>query len=265
MATDGIHVTRWGSGPTVLMVHGSAQGNPASGPDHWAAQRPLADQGWELVLPDRPGHGLSPSRGREDLEADARWIADMLGDGAHLVGHSYGGAASLCAAGLRPEAVRSLTLIEAPVFSAAAGRREALLLKDQLADATSTRNPVLAVIKFARVFRIPRGLIKPRPTLWQARRMGRGVRTMRHPWTWDATAALARVGAAHMPAFIVTGGWSPGFEAIGDELAQALGCERLTIDAGHHFPHVADEGAPFNEALGSFLAKHRDRSSAAAP
>jgi pimeloyl-ACP methyl ester carboxylesterase len=264
MSTDGIHVTRWGAGPPILMVHGSAQGNPAGGSDHWAAQRPLADQGWELVLPDRPGHGLSPSRGSEDFEADARWIAEMLGDGGHLVGHSYGGAASLCAAGLRPDAVRSLTLIEAPVFSAAADRREARELKDRLADASSARNPVVAVVKFARALGIPRGVLKPRPTLRQAWRMGKRARTMRHPWTWDAGTALAQVTDAHIPALIVTGGWSPGFEAIGDGLAQALGGQRVTMDVGHHFPQLADEGTPFNEVLGGFLAKRRDQSSAAA-
>ena len=128
--TDGIHVTRLGSGTPVLMVHGSGQGNPLGGAQHWACQAPLAEQGFELILPDRPGHGQSPTRGPEDFELDAVWVAEMLGDGAHLVGHSYGGVTALCAAGLRPEAVRSLTLVEAPAFSAAGDDPAAMAFAD---------------------------------------------------------------------------------------------------------------------------------------
>jgi pimeloyl-ACP methyl ester carboxylesterase len=75
MSLDEIYITRWGSGPPVVMVHGSAQGGPAGGAEQFGAQRPLVDHGWELVLPDRPGHGRSPSRGPEDLELDAVWVA----------------------------------------------------------------------------------------------------------------------------------------------------------------------------------------------
>jgi len=117
---NSIHVTRWGSsGPQVLMIHGGPQGGPGGGAQIFAAQRPLADRGWQLVLPDRPGHGQSPSRGPEDMEVDGKWAADMLGASSHLVGHSYGALVALVAAGLRPDAVRSLTLIEAPLIAAA--------------------------------------------------------------------------------------------------------------------------------------------------
>ena len=39
------------------------------------------------------------------------------GDGAHLVGHSYGGLAVLFAAARRPEATLSLTLLEPATFT----------------------------------------------------------------------------------------------------------------------------------------------------
>jgi hypothetical protein len=57
-----------------------------------------------------------------------------------------------------------------------------------------------------------------------------------------------------VPTLIVTGGWSPGFEAIGDRLAALLGARRLVIEAGHHLPHLAagragGHGFEFNEAL----------------
>ena len=39
----------------------------------------------------------------------------------HVVAHSYGGVISLLAAAMRPEAVRSLTLVEPPAFGVARG------------------------------------------------------------------------------------------------------------------------------------------------
>ncbi len=260
--TDGIHVARLGSGTPVLLVHGSGQGNPLGGAQHWACQAPLAEQGFELILPDRPGHGQSPTRGPEDLELDAVWVAEMLGDGAHLVGHSYGGAIALAAAGLRPDAVRSLTLVEAPVFSAAAEDPDAQDFASQIAAAAAIDDPMAAVFEFTKVAGIPVGLARQAPSIEQLRAMGEGFKTMRPPYEWEASGAIARVRAAGVPALIVTGGWSPGFKAIGDALAQHLDGEHLVIDAGHHFPHmVADAdgnpvGAEFTAALGAFLAAH---------
>ena len=106
MDLSSIHIERWGSsGPRVVLVHGGAQGTETGGERNFAFQRPLAEQGWQLIVPDRPGHGRSPDPGRpDDAEADGAWVAELLGDGAHLLGHSYGGVIALCAAGLRPEA-----------------------------------------------------------------------------------------------------------------------------------------------------------------
>ena len=53
---------------------------------------------------------------RSDFEEDARDIAALLGDDAHLVGHSYGAIGALYAAALRPKAVRSLTMNEPPAY-----------------------------------------------------------------------------------------------------------------------------------------------------
>jgi pimeloyl-ACP methyl ester carboxylesterase len=79
----------WGTGEPVVLVHGSL----ASGADAWEAQRPLADEGFRLLVLDRRGNGRSPAVEGEDFLRDADDIAELMGDGAHLVGHSYGGAA----------------------------------------------------------------------------------------------------------------------------------------------------------------------------
>lgn len=255
-----LHVTREGSGPPILFIHGGGPGGPG-GAEQWAAQRPLARQGWELVLPDRPGHGSSPSRGPEDLTEDAAWVADLLGGGAHLVGHSYGGAIALCAAGLRPEAVWSLTLIEAPIFSVDGADEGVQELQSELAGAIGREDPVEAIIAFAQAVRLPRDPNQPPPSLEQLRKLGEGLREMRPPYSWDAAASIAALAQAQVPALLVSGGWSPGFEAIADALAHALDGERRVIAAGHHLPQIAPDakgvpGADFNRVLQAFLRVH---------
>ena len=104
-------MTVWGEGEPAVFVHGSF----GWGEETWAKQRPLADS-YRLLLVDRRGFGGSPPDGSVDFDRDADDVADVLGDGAHLVGHSYGGVVSLLAAARHPDAVRSLTVIEPPAL-----------------------------------------------------------------------------------------------------------------------------------------------------
>ena len=62
-----LFVDCWGSGVPVVLVHGSL----AIGAEEWQAQRPLADAGFRLVVPDRRGHGRSPATQGEDFLRDA--------------------------------------------------------------------------------------------------------------------------------------------------------------------------------------------------
>src|SRR5512144_2471005 len=89
----GMVVEEMGSGPPVVFVHGGGLG----GAQAWRAQWPLAER-WRLIFPTRPGYGGSPLAGGEDFEVDAGLIAELLGPGAHLIGHSYGGVIALLAA-----------------------------------------------------------------------------------------------------------------------------------------------------------------------
>src|SRR5271165_1608312 len=114
-----LDVLELGSGPPVVLVHGSVLGATAT----WRHQLALAER-WTLRLPNRPGFGASPPLERGDFEREAPLIAEVLGDGAHLVGHSYGAVIAICAAALRPEAVRSLTVTEPGCLGVAAGHPE---------------------------------------------------------------------------------------------------------------------------------------------
>jgi len=66
---------------------------------------------------DRRGFGQSPAAEGEDFLRDGDDIAEVTGDGAHLVGHSYGGLGAMFAAARRPDATRSLTLLEPAAFA----------------------------------------------------------------------------------------------------------------------------------------------------
>ena len=110
---SGLFVEAWGSGVPAVLVHGSL----ATGADEWQAQRPLADEGFRLLVPDRRGYGRSPTARGEDFLVDAEDIAELMGEGAHLVGHSYGGLGVLFAAARRPGATLSLTLLGPGAFS----------------------------------------------------------------------------------------------------------------------------------------------------
>jgi pimeloyl-ACP methyl ester carboxylesterase len=111
-----LDVERIGEGPPVVLVHGSIVGPERT----WREQRALAER-WTLILPHRPGFGASPPPTRGDFAVEAPLIAELLGDGAHLVGHSYGAVIALLAAALRPDAVRSLTVSEPGALRLVAG------------------------------------------------------------------------------------------------------------------------------------------------
>src|SRR5688500_11348500 len=113
LTMNGLFVESWGAGTPVVLVHGSL----AIGVEEWQAQRPLADEGFRLLVLDRRGYGRSPAARGEDFLRDADDIADLMGNGAHLVGHSYGGLGVLFAAARRPDATLSLTLLEPSAFT----------------------------------------------------------------------------------------------------------------------------------------------------
>src|SRR5262245_55899531 len=110
---SGLFVDSWGTGTPVVVVHGSL----ATCAEQWPAPRPLAGQGFRLLVLDRRGYGQSPMADGEDFLRDADDIAALMGDGAHLVGHSYGGLGALFAAARRPDATLSLALLEPGTFA----------------------------------------------------------------------------------------------------------------------------------------------------
>ncbi|MGA9856559.1 MAG: alpha/beta hydrolase [Solirubrobacteraceae bacterium] len=255
-ALDGIHVTEWGAGgPAVVMIHGGPQGSPAGGSQEFAAQRPLTQCGWRLVLPDRPGHGQTPSRGPEDMEVDAVWVTELLGDGAHLVGHSFGGCVALAAAALRPEAVISLTLVEPPLFPVAAPDPDVAALSEELhrLHGATDMDPIPRLVAFSRAVAIPSPPSGTAPPADVLARMGEGLSAMRPPDAWDCRPAVQTVADAGLPVLVITGGWGRAFGAVGDAVARITGGEHRVVASGHHFPHRRAE--EFNAVLDAFMTR----------
>ena len=110
-----LRVCEWGAGPIIVLLHGFL--------DQGAAWQPVAKQlsaaGYRVIAPDARGHGRSGhvSLGGNyhfpDYLSDLDSIGRQLQWGTfHLVGHSMGGTIACMYAATRPEALRSLVLIE---------------------------------------------------------------------------------------------------------------------------------------------------------
>lgn len=253
MAEPAMHVTRWGrSGPRVVLVHGGAQGSPRAGEVNFATQKSLAERGWQLLVPDRPGHGKSPEPGRpDDAELDGALVAELLEDGAHLVGHSFGGAVALAAAVKRPEAVRSLTVIE-PAMQALATSDPAV--RRFLFSLVMTRLFSLSAASRAKralkLIGIPVEMVGGTDPA-MLKRLGKSLGRVRIPGKATLARELGELKRARIPLLVVTGGWSPAFEASSDVVAAAGGGRRAVVKSPHHFPQlVSDE---FNQILEAFM------------
>ncbi len=244
-----LEVRRHGKGPPVVLVHGSVVGSERT----WHEQQPLAER-WELVVPNRPGFGASPPLARGDFEAEAPLIAELLGDGAHLVGHSYGAVIALLAAALRPDAVHSLTVSEPGALRLAAG--------DPEVDATIVNGEALYRHRdqidprdFVLMFRSGVGSVRETPgelPEW-LERGARHVMEERPPW--EAEIPLEALAAARFPKLVVSGGHSPVFDAVCDALAAGIGAERAVVPGrGHSIPTA---GAAYNDLLEGFLSRPR--------
>ena len=253
MNDESMFVTRWGqSGPKVVLVHGSAQGSKVGGAHHFTAQQRLSERGWQLLVPDRPGHGRSPDPGRpDDAQADGGLVADLLGKGAHLVGHSFGACVALAAAAKRPEAVRSLTIIE-PAMAAMAVNKPVVLrfVLKIVAIMLFSLSAESRLKRFVKLVNIPPE-IRGGSDADELKRMGRAIKQLKLPTKPGLLHDWDIVRRAGIPVLVVSGGWRPAFEAISDETARVGGGRRLVIRSAHHFPQqVSDE---FNLELAKFM------------
>jgi pimeloyl-ACP methyl ester carboxylesterase len=114
---------------TVVFIHGA-------GFDHstWALYtRWHAHNGFSVLAPDLPGHGLSGGKPLASVSAMADWIAALIeaagAKNARLIGHSLGALIAIETAARHPDKITSLGLIAAatamPVSEALLGAAKA--------------------------------------------------------------------------------------------------------------------------------------------
>ncbi len=104
-----------GSGPPVLLLHGSA-----SSAMMWTAVIDALKPRFRLIAPDLIGYGRTdpwPDGHDFSLDDELRLIEPLVRDQpVHVVAHSYGGVVALALARAGRVAIRSLTLIEPVAF-----------------------------------------------------------------------------------------------------------------------------------------------------
>ena len=95
---------------TVILIHGAAMDGTV-----WRYQADaLAQQGFNPVAVDLPGHGGSEGEPSVTIKGYAGWLLaylSVLDEPVHLVGHSLGALVALETAAARPDLVRSITLL----------------------------------------------------------------------------------------------------------------------------------------------------------
>ena len=210
-----------------VLVHGSV-GNADSA---WVPVRPLGDR-FELVTPNRGGYPPNPPLERIDFDRQADELAPLLEDGAHLVGHSYGGVIALLVAARHPEAVLSLTVSEPPAFALARGTPQVDELVERL-DAhfrCGPREPRAFADGFMRIVGIDARLPDELPP-----EVERGIRALmaeRPPW--EAEIPLDELAAAPFRKLVISGAHNAAFDAVCDVLEERLDAERAVLPGAGH-------------------------------
>jgi pimeloyl-ACP methyl ester carboxylesterase len=210
-----------------VLIHGSV-GNADSA---WGPVRPLGDR-FELVTPNRGGYPPNPPLERIDFDRQADELAPLLEEGAHLVGHSYGGVIALLIAARHPEAVRSLAVSEPPAFAIARGNPEVDDLVEQL-DVhfrDGPRDPRAFAEGFMRIVGTVATLPDELPP-----EVVRGIRALqaeRPPW--EAEIPLGELDVAPFPKLVISGAHSAAFDAVCDVLEDRLGAERAVLPGAGH-------------------------------
>jgi pimeloyl-ACP methyl ester carboxylesterase len=227
----------------VVLVHGSV----GNGPTTFAAVEPLRSR-IELVIPNRGGYPPNPPLERIDFEEQAEELAPLLRDGAHLVGHSYGGVISLLIAARHPHLVQSLTVSEPPAFAIARGRPEVerLVADLQAFFGAGPYEPAEYLRGFLAI--VGSDLQLPEPLPPQLEQGARAAMVERPPW--EAEIPLDQIAGVPFPKLVVSGAHNAAFDAVCDVLEERLGAERAVLPgAGHSLPRAP--GYP--ERLEAFL------------
>jgi pimeloyl-ACP methyl ester carboxylesterase len=265
VGVSGMAVETLGQGDDVVLVHGAL----SWGRDTFAAQLPLADQR-RLHVVDRRGYAAAgpPVPGEVGWPVDVPDLLDLLErlGGAHVVGHSYGGVVALIAAGERPGLVRSLVVVEPPVYDLA-DDPEVAALAARIGEVFG-RGPDLTPEEFyaqwaSLVLGLHDRVIRYAEHHWTPEHRGAADATRlealptAQPIAWDGVRRIER-------RVVVSGGWptehrrastrpegalaARAFQLAAAGVAQRAGVGITAFDASSHTPQLTEPDA-FNELL----------------
>lgn len=164
---------------------------------------------------------------------DATDLEPLLNRRPHVVAHSYGGLGALIAATRRPAQVRSLTLIEPPLFHLVKDDSE-LARFQRIGDEVLTlglKADPKTLREFLRVAGMSVADDEPLPeNIAHAVQRAHGSRSPA-----EASPALEVLREAEIPSLVASGDHAPFLERAADALANELDAERLVAPGAGHF------------------------------
>jgi 2-hydroxymuconate-semialdehyde hydrolase len=260
VAGSPVHVTEAGTGPAVLLLHGSGPGTTAAGA--WTTTALALAGSHRVVAPDQAGFGRTPlppgtTGGLRQWTDQAAGLMDALGETSYaVVGHSMGGAVALALAAARPGAVSRVVAV------GTMGAPEAPLSPDLNAVWAAVPGPEGARDMLGRLVLDP-ALVTDEAVAARARAMEAGAESFaamfpvpRSRWVDDLTLSAATLAAVRAPVLLVHGAQDrltplrtaalPLLEHLADVRLHVLG------RCGHAPP--LEQPQAFRELVTGFLA-----------
>lgn len=247
-----------GSGELAVFIHGSY----GWGADTFPEQLALADR-YRVVLLDRRGFGDAPVDGVTGWPVDLQEVTAILEakGKAHLIGHSYGAVVALLVAGARPDLVRSLVVIEPPLYGSTDDPMDHELAKElrELAEVAPRLTAAEYVTRWSwAVFRDDEDAVEEWTRGWASREWSVCDATRREAFPGAAPVDRSALAALTVPKVVVRGGWSgndegsrragSAFRAIAAELSISIGAQLVECSASSHNPQLT-EASSFNDLL----------------
>lgn len=221
---------RYGSGEPVLLLHGGFMFA-----ESWVGQIPTLAADHLLIAPDARGHGRTTLGTRpmtyRQLADDAIGLVERLGKGpVHVIGWSDGGCTALGMAIMRPDVLRSITLLGTS-WNVDNYGDEAM---KELIALTDPEKPVTMGLMMVRRMLTP-----------EHYRGAEFIVAMRNMWLYTLDFTLEELGAIEKPTLVIA---TDGDQFLSDgpdpmhtfrEIADAIpGARMAEIPGGTHLVHI---------------------------
>jgi pimeloyl-ACP methyl ester carboxylesterase len=230
-----------GAGQPVLLLHGQ----PGSASD-WAAVTAALEVDHLLIVPDRPGYGLTGGRAG-GFSANARALERLLVglgvEGAIVVGHSWAGGVAMQMAVDFPHLVSGLVLVSSVAPDDRPGRLDRILARPVVGTALAAIT--LSAVGRALSWRPGRAWARRRLQGQRPEQLREVARAWRRPSTWHSFAIEQRALVHELPRL------SPRLASISVPTVVVVGsADRLVPPASGRRLAVTIPGAALHEVAG---------------